>query len=516
MRYYIPFFILLLLSSKNYGQPFFSRVYNQPQPSSLILETQCNSIVRTTDSGYLLSYAYYPLGGIDFSIAVATSVLVKTDSLLVPKWRMNISGLNPKTIPLDNGACLVWGAQGGLLRAEKIDTAGNTVWGKSILWNGTDGFIAEYAVYTGTKIRFAGYTFVFGISALSSATPMYIDIDTAGNVLASDTLHLANGINLNTISGMTMDASGNYIITGSEDPSVSTGQFIIKMTSSDAISWCEEIWATYAAPTIFSSLPLNDGSILFGGLYYDSLIGNVTMLGKLSPTGSLIWGKEFDTGTGFRFNLQQLSDGDILMGNGSILIKMDTAANIIWAKNFSGNITAMSPAYFKSPDNWYFAALTKDSFSAVIFNTDSLGNSLCPPATDTFVLHDIYLPNDFITVTSVPATFHSVAQVPDTAKSQPYTDTCAGYVGHAATLGTKNMLQESSSISVYPNPTTTQLAIRSTGHPINQITITNLLGQSIFTNRYNSQQVTVNVTDLPTGIYFIKINGVDTRKFVKQ
>ena len=419
MRYFLSFSFVFLLSPMSYGQPFFSRVYNQPQPSDLILYSQCNSIVRTTDSGYLLSYAYYPLGGIDFSIAVAVNVLVKTDSLLVPKWRMNIEGLNPRTIPMDNGGCLVWGAQGGLLRAEKIDSAGNTVWGKSILWNGTDGFVAEYAVYTGTKIRFAGYTFVFGISSLNSATPMYIDIDTAGNILGSDTLHLANGLNLNTVSGMTMDASGNYIITGSEDPSVSTGQFIIKMTSADAISWCEEIWATYAAPTIFSSLTLNDGSIMFGGLYYDSLIGNVTMLGKLSSAGTLEWGKEFDTGTGFRFNLQQLPDGKILMGNGSVLIKMDTAANIIWAKNFSGNIMAMSPAYFKSPNNWYFTAVTKDSFSTVIFNTDSMGNSLCAPAADTFVLHNINLPNDFITATAVPSTFHSVAQTPDTVCSSP-------------------------------------------------------------------------------------------------
>jgi hypothetical protein len=74
---------------------------------------------------------------------------------------------------------------------------------------------------------------------------------------------------------------------------------------------------------------------------------------------------------------------------------------------------------------------------------------------------------------------------------------------------TKNMIQ------LYPNPATSSLNITST-NPITQITITNLLGQTLYTQNYNTQKVQIDVADLPTGVYFIKINASEVRKFVKE
>jgi hypothetical protein len=71
------------------------------------------------------------------------------------------------------------------------------------------------------------------------------------------------------------------------------------------------------------------------------------------------------------------------------------------------------------------------------------------------------------------------------------------------------------SISIYPNPATTQLTIFA-GENITGISINNLLGQTVYKSRYNSLQVQVDVSNLPTGVYFVKINGLDVRKFVKQ
>jgi hypothetical protein len=70
-------------------------------------------------------------------------------------------------------------------------------------------------------------------------------------------------------------------------------------------------------------------------------------------------------------------------------------------------------------------------------------------------------------------------------------------------------------LTIYPNPATTSLTITSQS-PINQITITNLLGQTIYSNNYNSEQVQVDVSDLPTGLYFVKVNGSEMRKFMKE
>jgi len=71
-------------------------------------------------------------------------------------------------------------------------------------------------------------------------------------------------------------------------------------------------------------------------------------------------------------------------------------------------------------------------------------------------------------------------------------------------------------ITVYPNPATTSLVIQSASQPINQIDITNLVGQTMYSNEYNAQQVNVNIADLPAGIYFVKVNGWVTRKFIKE
>ncbi len=71
------------------------------------------------------------------------------------------------------------------------------------------------------------------------------------------------------------------------------------------------------------------------------------------------------------------------------------------------------------------------------------------------------------------------------------------------------------SITIYPNPTTSTLTI-SVPDSITSIAITNLLGQVVYSQQYNSQQVQVDVADLPKGVYFIKVNGGDVRKFVKE
>jgi len=88
-----------------------------------------------------------------------------------------------------------------------------------------------------------------------------------------------------------------------------------------------------------------------------------------------------------------------------------------------------------------------------------------------------------------------------------------------------NQLQPShDKMTLYPNPATTsltiqstcQLTIQSTNQPINQIAITNLLGQTLYTQNYNTGQIQIDVSNLPTGMYFVKINGSEVRKFVKE
>jgi Secretion system C-terminal sorting domain len=83
-------------------------------------------------------------------------------------------------------------------------------------------------------------------------------------------------------------------------------------------------------------------------------------------------------------------------------------------------------------------------------------------------------------------------------------------------LSVRSQSVPNETIKIYPNPTTTSLTIQSTNQPINQISITNLPGQTIYTHEYNSEKVEVDVATLPAGMYLIKINNTEVRKFVKQ
>ena len=73
------------------------------------------------------------------------------------------------------------------------------------------------------------------------------------------------------------------------------------------------------------------------------------------------------------------------------------------------------------------------------------------------------------------------------------------------------------SLNIFPNPATSRITIQSPGEAISNITIINLLGQTVYSRKFtvSSTQTDVDVSDLPHGIYFIKANN-EVRKFLKQ
>ena len=70
-------------------------------------------------------------------------------------------------------------------------------------------------------------------------------------------------------------------------------------------------------------------------------------------------------------------------------------------------------------------------------------------------------------------------------------------------------------LSIYPNPVNDVLYISSPGK-INSISICSFTGQTVYSHEYDRENVEVNVGALPTGVYFIKVNGKEVRKFVKE
>lgn len=69
---------------------------------------------------------------------------------------------------------------------------------------------------------------------------------------------------------------------------------------------------------------------------------------------------------------------------------------------------------------------------------------------------------------------------------------------------------ENTTFSIYPNPATTNITVKGEG----SMEIVNTLGQVVVSEQVNGQ-ANINVADLESGIYFVRMNGA-TQKFIKK
>ncbi|QCE42108.1 right-handed parallel beta-helix repeat-containing protein [Psychroserpens sp. NJDZ02] len=78
------------------------------------------------------------------------------------------------------------------------------------------------------------------------------------------------------------------------------------------------------------------------------------------------------------------------------------------------------------------------------------------------------------------------------------------------TLSNTDFENEKSAIKVYPNPTTSSITIElksSESNVITNLSIVNLLGATIYNSTINNKRIVpFNMKDLPSGVYFLKIN----------
>ncbi len=122
-------------------------------------------------------------------------------------------------------------------------------------------------------------------------------------------------------------------------------------------------------------------------------------------------------------------------------------------------------------------------------------------------------PNDTLTGdTTSSHTFYSLGDyylIVDSGGCYGISDT--GYVAEEV----KSINNANDNIRLYPNPASSSLTLTSV-NAINSLIITDLLGQTVYTRQFSSQQVRIDVADLPKGIYFVKVNGSAIRKFVKE
>ena len=72
-----------------------------------------------------------------------------------------------------------------------------------------------------------------------------------------------------------------------------------------------------------------------------------------------------------------------------------------------------------------------------------------------------------------------------------------------------------SAVELYPNPAQDVLNIVSSDN-INSLSVYNLLGQNVYSEKYDAKNIALNIAHFPKGIYTICVNNMVSRTFVKN
>ena len=76
-------------------------------------------------------------------------------------------------------------------------------------------------------------------------------------------------------------------------------------------------------------------------------------------------------------------------------------------------------------------------------------------------------------------------------------------------------IQYQNSVVISPNPFQNNISI-SSSVIISDVIVSNMIGQIVFSKKYNDNNVTISLQNLPTGVYTVKINGNETYRIVRQ
>jgi hypothetical protein len=69
--------------------------------------------------------------------------------------------------------------------------------------------------------------------------------------------------------------------------------------------------------------------------------------------------------------------------------------------------------------------------------------------------------------------------------------------------------------TVYPNPTNSTVTVTNNNN-ITKVEITNVIGQKLLSESYNSNKVTVDISSFEKGVYFIRVNDSYIQKLIKE
>ncbi len=427
----------------------------------------------------------------------------------------------------------------------KLSPAGHAIWATNVakdsfphLFNGGMGVDGAGNIYIGGDFDFP-HSISIGSTTLTNtdtSLPYSTDLflakyDPTGHPIWAKRY---GGRHNDYLNGFAVTPSGNFYITGKFGAgSAAPDTFVI---GSDTLT---DATVTMADPGTFYAKFDKDGNPIWA----KTLNHHIKGMGMIitDPSEQLYFNGYIDTAiTIGSYPLATFGDYDAAFG------RFDSAGNIIWAHSAggSGRDAGFGMTLDSSGDMWLTGNMNHVNYGVAGYTMNFQGNILTVPSVNfdpmyiveysgegTYIfgttlvsggddfsglcaddLCNIYVGGDYMHVDMIFNT--------DTLLEEggPIEDLFIakyryGICGTALSLSASG---QTDGIMLYPNPAFTELNISSGSKTITSVCLTNLTGQEVYNQNYNQAKVQVDVAQLPAGLYFVKVNGQDVRKFVKE
>lgn len=432
------------------------------------------------------------------------STATKFDSLMVPLWSKGLIGkYGKRIISFSDGSHLF--TSGTIM--EKIDNEGNSVWNKKINNTANSSFYCYNSTnHNDTIYSFGRFSFnPSGGPSVSRAG--FITLDSACNFLSADTLSISNNSSA-TIDEIILNDQGEKMFFGLLN-NTNGKLFFVKLDPQNNVLISKQyLNSSFYSTFIKKAIQLSNGDFLIAGsMDPNSISSGVTRTGfvsRISANGDVVWNKIVNENV-LVSGIQELSNGNILVTDANhavygqienYYLELDFDGNIIWSKKQDSDAVYISEALELSNNQRCFLKFDE---VPVVFDTDSLGNEMCPVTSSPITLSDFTW-----LVENQPSQLNSVAPLTISPingllkHQQEYLETCTYYLVEQEEI-THNM-----DVTIFPNPSSSNFMI-VTGEPNFSVEIYSIQGELI--ESFISHELNTEISIPIKGIYLVKVSG---------
>ncbi len=406
----------------------------------------------------------------------------------------------------------------------KVDGSGNVLWIKDLA-PGTQGYgiltgsstnIYAYGSFTGTALTIGGTTLTNNDATGATSDAFYAKYDSSGNPIWAKSF----GGNLTDeiyVATLTKD-SELYMAGPYYSPAMSVGSttltsgaggdlYVAKFDPSGNPVWAKMIYANDTFDG-FNGITVDpDYNLYLTGIYWHHFtIGTYTLpvpayanmfLAKYDSSGNVKWAQA-QTHISDCFGVAADPCGNLwVCGSGQTLSNPPTVSDTLYLAEYdtSGILENIITVNSGGDDN---SGIIVDNRGNFYVGGDYLSYLPLVVGGDTLTFSDTTEEAMFI----LKYNYEPGGVCLHDTMSNPLTTQ-------------EDNLSPVSGVSLYPNPAHNELTV-SASYDINKVAITDLMGRTMFTHEYYTRLVQIDLSYLAPGVYFIKVNGNETFKFLKE